>query len=680
MVNGDTLPCIDKPTLCYQCGGIFISKASLNTHIETEHKKLRDMDTGSIYDSKKEEGVIKVQYNDEVNSFHSEEREKEKTTVNSPKEKPSKVISYPAQSAEIVVESTIEENKVDPWNTLLLNVRIFFTDQHKRQKVNISRDKESKSKLPKKIRMSKSKLYKINLQEKKKANIKLKEEKKLLRLKQINDDKQERINKHQQSMEERKEAYRLKHKNARDERQQKADEEKRGKQKCIDDKRKEKELIIQAARSIKIKADKIRKLNSNRDTPTRKSYPRINSLVAHEVSNDATNQDKICMVPQPRRDAIKYVVENKPRQYELEVKDYFREQMIQTKGDLISDGKKKTNWIQSTVHKILTDVNSISSSQQQVLNELYGKVQSEKEFKCKMCPSSFKNGGSLQSHFKINHEKRLATKCNQCNTMFDNPSVQRAHRKEIHPKTRIKTKCNSCDKVFDNNLSLIKHKKGVHEGVVTNCKFCDKTFSFCENMLRHMRQVHTDLKPFGCKQCDLFFGDSANLKRHVRTVHMKIRIPCQICDKQCLDLGDLSRHITEKHSEPLICKECNIDFVSIDGLKNHKNRVHKEVPTEYPCNECNLSFLSSTDRYGHKVKVHRDRKEPEFYKCRYCHEKFKTLADRKNHVLTNPQAEYKFPCLYCGVKRQSQMRLDLHQKQCKKAKRNTHVAMDKIIT
>ena len=199
-------------------------------------------------------------------------------------------------------------------------------------------------------------------------------------------------------------------------------------------------------------------------------------------------------------------------------------------------------------------------------------------------------------------------------------------------------------------------------------------------MLRHMRQVHTDLKPFGCKQCDLFFGDSANLKRHVINVHMKIRIPCKICDKPCFNLGDLSRHVKEKYSEPLICKECDIDFMSLYGLKTHKNKIHSEIPTEYPCHECNLSFLSPVDRYGHRKKLHRDKKVLTFYKCRYCHEQFKTASDRKEHVLSHPQAEYKFPCQYCWVKRQSKMRLELHQKQCTKAKWKAPVTTDKVMS
>ena len=167
MVKGDTLPCIDKPTLCYQCGGIFISKASLKTHIESEHVKCKAMDTGDINNYKKEEGAGKVQHNKKVLSFKNDPIENKNATVDSLKEKPSRVISYPAQSAEIVVESSIKEKKVDPWNTLLLNVKTFFNDQNKRQKLNISRDKESKSKIPKKTRMSKMELYKIKLQEKK---------------------------------------------------------------------------------------------------------------------------------------------------------------------------------------------------------------------------------------------------------------------------------------------------------------------------------------------------------------------------------------------------------------------------------------------------------------------------------------------------------------------------------
>ena len=668
MNSGNSVQLLDKPLLCNQCGGIFTSNSSLKTHNCSDHEERSDKDTNTKHETKKTQKAPNSKNHEESFASHNEGEENmnaENSTVKSVKSTTSRSISNQATSGGLDMRNKIEETIIDPWITLLAGLKDFFTDQHAKQKLNNPKKNKSKLFHPKKSKME---LYKIKLLERKEANIKKKEEDKRLRLKQINDEKQERITKHERIMEERKEAYRQRLKNAREDKLKKFDEEKLSKQKFIDDKRKEKLKIKQAARSIKMKANAFTKTTMGKEPKGGKSYPRTNSLVAQQVRRDTNDLGKICMVPQPRRHLIRNVYESKPRKYDLEVNDYFREKVIKTE-----DGTMKHNWIQSTVQKVLDDVNSISTSQHIVLNELYGGVQPVKELKCKMCPSSFKNSGSLQSHFKIKHEKRLSTKCAQCNTVFDNPSIQRSHKKEFHPKTIIKSKCNLCAKEFDNQMHLNKHRRGVHDGDVTKCKFCDKSFSFRENMVRHMRQVHTDLKPFGCKQCDSFFGDSGNLKRHMRTVHMKERIPCQICNKPCSDLGVLSCHIMEKHSEPLVCKECKIDFKSLSGLKIHKNKIHTEIPTEYPCYDCDLSFLSSTDRYGHKVKVHRVGKEPEFYKCRYCPEQFKTAAGRKEHILTHPQAEYKFPCQYCGVKRQSQMRLDLHQKQCIKAKKKTPV-------
>ena len=514
-------------------------------------------------------------------------------------------------------------------------------------------------------------IYKSKLKEKREARTTRIEENKLLRLKQISHNNQEKNNK----ILERKKAYILQLEKAMDEKQRKRYEEKQVKQKYIDDTRKERQVLLKQTKAIE--QNKLKQAKESKAKKGRKSCPRVGALVVQKVFNESINRGKMCMVPQNRRDTIKNVVLNKPRQYENKLKDYFREQKIKTEDENMKD-MKEAHWIQSSVHEILTNEIYTSNTQKQVLQELYGGNESEKEFNCKKCSKRFSSVHGLQSHFKINHEKRLAKKCAQCNIMFDNPTLQRAHYKEVHPRKIMENKCTSCDKCFSNPKTLIKHKEAVHEGVVSKCKFCDKTFSFPENMRRHMRQVHTDLKPFGCNHCDNFFGDSGNLKRHVRMVHLKIRILCQICEKPCLDSTDLTRHITEKHSQPLMCKECDVDFQSIDGLKGHTNKFHSTTPTEYPCSKCDLTFLSATDRYGHKVKLHREQKEPEFFKCRYCHEKCKTLADRKKHVLSHPQAEFKFPFEYCGVRRQSRIRLKLHKKQCRGSVYEEEVSQKKI--
>ena len=338
-------------------------------------------------------------------------------------------------------------------------------------------------------------------------------------------------------------------------------------------------------------------------------------------------------------------------------------------GKLSTNSQVTRNLIKKAVANILTEETetgrSINTEQRQVLQELYIREKQEKEFKCKNCPESFNNISGLQKHFKIEHHKRLSTKCRLCKIVFDTPSLHKDHRKSMHTKIRENIKCKLCHKVFCNTPAYDKHKQGMHEGIVTKCKVCDKTFSFRENMLRHLRQVHTDLKPFGCKQCKRYFGDSSNLQRHIRMVHLKTRIPCQICQRSCLDRGDLSRHITEKHAKPLMCQACKIDFQSLYGLNVHLNKVHSKTPQEYPCPKCSLTFLAPQDRWVHKNKAHTNPNE-QLIRCMYCHEHFETIAARKRHVLTHlPDISSRFACK-CGVTRMTKRRLDQHKEECRK--------------
>ena len=148
------------------------------------------------------------------------------------------------------------------------------------------------------------------------------------------------------------------------------------------------------------------------------------------------------------------------------------------------------------------------------------------------------------------------------------------------------------------------------------------------------------------------------------------RIPCTFenCEKICFDKGDLSRHVAEKHSEPLMCNICEKDFATFYGLSIHKNKNHAEVPREYPCSQCATTFLAPQDRSEHISLVHRKEKVKTEFKGRYCPEKFSSQNARRAHYSTHPGEKYMFSCIFCGVKKPSEIRLQLHEKECYKAK------------
>ena len=123
--------------------------------------------------------------------------------------------------------------------------------------------------------------------------------------------------------------------------------------------------------------------------------------------------------------------------------------------------------------------------------------------------------------------------------------------------------------------------------------------------------------------------------------------------------------IFEKHSEPLMCNICKIDFKSISGLKCHNNKHHTDTPLEYPCSKCNSTFLSPQERSQHGRNRHSTDADFHELRCRLCPEKFQEIDEKKEHIKTQHSNEIsKFSCQFCGVSRHTQIRLELHEAEC----------------
>ena len=571
---------LDKPDLCFQCGGIFTTLSALTSHTESEHGKYKDCITKYV---SIKEGAFEAQLKEEL--LYSQRKKREKETVEIPaieqlkniNKETSNTILVLAQNTEIASKNQIEGQGMSPWNKLL----------------------ES---------------YKLKNREKNELDIKEIAINNFKGLKKIEGHKQEGKHVYESTIEKRKGLKMLKPERENGKKHNHVDKTFEIGQKCKDNKIIENVACKKETKGIKSLSNNQRLIIEFPKFNSKKKYTRINTPIAQKIFNGEEDEGKICMVPPKRMKVIENLVVSKPRHYENKFEGHFRDTLLSTKNQIPSTNANRTHrLIQSTVKQILTNESGISNNHKKVLQELYVKVQPERDFKCKMCVKSFNNVGSLQSHFKVNHEKRLSKRCTLCNIKFDNMSLYESHRKIVHPQNFTASKCDSCDKVFESRPTLTKHQKGVHQGIVSKCIFCEKTFSFRENLRRHMRQVHTDLRPFVCDQCDLRYGDSGNLKRHKRMVHLKNIVQCQICNKQCLE-DLLPRHIIEKHSEPLICKECNVVFKSTNGLKSHKNRFHTEVPKAYPCPHCKITFLAATDRSSHKTKAHKDKMNHKFPK------------------------------------------------------------------
>uniref|UniRef100_A0A6B0V377 Putative regulation of transcription n=1 Tax=Ixodes ricinus TaxID=34613 RepID=A0A6B0V377_IXORI len=135
-------------------------------------------------------------------------------------------------------------------------------------------------------------------------------------------------------------------------------------------------------------------------------------------------------------------------------------------------------------------------SKAQVLDNTQ-KHNSEKPFKCKLCPQEFAYNSILTCHNRT-HTGEKPFKCKQCPQAFARNSHLQSHN---HVHTGEKPyKCKQCPQAFAQNSNLKKHNR-THTGEKPfKCKQCTQAFAQNSNLQSH-NQTHTGEKPFKCKQC-----------------------------------------------------------------------------------------------------------------------------------------------------------------------------------
>lgn len=137
-------------------------------------------------------------------------------------------------------------------------------------------------------------------------------------------------------------------------------------------------------------------------------------------------------------------------------------------------------------------------------------------------------------------------------------------------------------------------------------------------------QTRTKERRYPCDQCDLSFIQLDTLKEHKKVVHKEIRpsYVCDICNRQFTQYSSIKRHmITHTETNLYSCDICNKSYPNKESAIEHKITDH-DVILLYTCDDCDKTFSRLCNLEMHKMIVHKEiRSNDEFTTVATEHEK-----------------------------------------------------------
>ena len=147
----------------------------------------------------------------------------------------------------------------------------------------------------------------------------------------------------------------------------------------------------------------------------------------------------------------------------------------------------------------------------------------------------------------------------------------------------------------------IKEEIGIENGPV-KCAHCDVICSHIGNLKRHIKNKHDGIK-FYCSECDYKATQKTDIKRHKEYKHEGIRVTCDECGHKSTTKGALKIHVDSIHKKIRYpCHSCEYKATTAGSLNLHIQSKHTIVSIR--CDQCKFVTNNRVALTSHKKKYH----------------------------------------------------------------------------
>ncbi|CAG9810752.1 unnamed protein product [Chironomus riparius] len=205
----------------------------------------------------------------------------------------------------------------------------------------------------------------------------------------------------------------------------------------------------------------------------------------------------------------------------------------------------------------------------------------EDKYGCDVCGKRFKLKESIRLHIK-NHESVI--ECKLCDKKVKRVNLN-VHMKSVHATER-NFKCRICRTSFKTKECLKSHIR-THEKSF-ECTECGKRFSNKSHLKEHV-EWHKNPDAYKCKICQKSFAQKYCLKAHVKlheSGHQFTKFKCSSCPYSTDKAENLEKHeLKHKRQEEneemrknwLQCEKCPVKLKNKLKLATHYWKKHSEV-------------------------------------------------------------------------------------------------------